>query len=386
MPPTPSEPAEDEPPSALHYAEQALVGALLLQPDQLLSVPGLLPEHFANSLHSAVFAAMRRLTPPAPDVHRARPIWPQAVQAAAATRAPGLDATYLNTLMAVCPQPDHAAAYAQMVRAEHLRRSLREHAMRLTQLCDDPTLPDPAMIVANQANALAVFLERAAPMWPHISGPMPKQAAPDADPPTPDALDDERLLLATAIAYPDTLVAWLHPEDLVLPLHQVIYRCVTAMAHRGDPIDPITVLWQAHQHAVFSGSDPAEVLDFLRRPVGSVEHWAERIHTRAVVAAARTAGRQITDLTHDSTHAPHHLLHAARRALAPLARIRARRHTPPPTAAPTAPRRPPALTTARVDRQRGRPPPAERAAASPAYPNRGPRPANPPGTSPPIPL
>jgi replicative DNA helicase len=170
-------------------------------------------------------------------------------------------------------------------------------------------------------------------------------------PPTDNELDDERLLLAAATAHPEDLAprGWLRPEDFSSALHQGLYRCLTAMARRGDPIDPLTVLWQAQQHAELAGTDPAHVLDFLRQGVGSVEHWAERIYTRALLATARTAGREITALTHDPTHAPHHLIPAARRSLAGLARLRTRRRAPPDTSPTTQPKPlPPALTTHRL--------------------------------------
>lgn len=337
------------PPEPLHYAEQALLGALLLEPGQLAGVPDLLPEHFANPSHGALVAAMRTLTPPDPDVHWARPIWPQDVLAAALTTAPGLDTPYLHTLINACPRPEHAPVYAQMVRAEYVRRTLREHAVRLEQLAQDATLPDPASIVLEQADALGRFLDRVEPLWPRQPGPVPK-ASPAAatEAPAEEDLDAERLLLAAVTARPEDLahLAWLRPEDFRVPVHQGLYRCLTAMARHGDPIDPITVLWKAQQHATLNGTDPAHVLDFLHQTVGSAEHWAEHLYTRALLTTAHTAGREITTLTHHPAHTPHHLIPAARRALAPLTRIRARRRAPPPSANPSIPaQRAPALTT-----------------------------------------
>lgn len=341
---------DDLPPQEpLHYAEQALLGALLLEPAQLARVPDLLPEHFANPSHSALLAAMRTLTPPDPEVHRASPVWLTAVQKTAVTTAPGLDTPYLHTLINACPLPQHAPVYAQMIRAEHARRTLREHAVRLEQLAHDSTLPDPANTALEQADTLGRFLDRAEPQWPRQPGPVPR-AVPAAATRAPgeEDLDAERLLLAAGTARPQDLAAldWLHPEDFRLPLHQGLYRCLTAMVRRGDPVDPITVLWKAQQHAVLNGTDPAHVLDFLHQAAGSAEHWAEHLYTRALLTTAHAAGREITALTHDPAHAPHHLIPAARRALAPLTRIRARRRAPPTTAtAPVAAPRPPALTT-----------------------------------------
>jgi replicative DNA helicase len=343
------EPYDDlPPPEPLHYAEQALLGALFLEPGQLAAVPDLLPEHFANHSHGALFAAMRTLTPPGPEAHRASPAWMMAVLKAAVTTAPGLDAPYLHTLISACPRPEHAPVYAQMIRAEHVRRTLREHAVRLGQLAHDSTFPEPAAAVLEQADALGRFIDRAEPQWPRQPGPVPR-AVPAAaiETPAEEDLDAERLLLAAATARPDDLshLVWLHPGDFRLPLHQGLYRALTAMARRGEPIDPITVLWNAQQHAVLNGTAPAHVLDFLSQPAGSAEHWAEHIYTRALLTTAHTAAHEITALTHDPAHAVHHLILAARRALAPLTRTRARRRAPPTTATPVAAPRPPALTT-----------------------------------------
>jgi replicative DNA helicase len=340
--------ADLSPPEPVHYAEQALLGALLLDPRQLAGVPELLPAHFASPSHGALFAAMLTLTPPDPDAHRADPVWPQAVLTAALTAAPGLDAPYLHTLINACPRREHAPVYAQMVLAEHDRRTLREHAVRLAQLARDRTLPDPAAAVLEQADALGRFLDRAEPRWPRQPGTVPRAvpAAP-AEAPNEEDLDAERLLLAAATARPDDLghLGWLHPGDFRLPLHQGLYRALTAMARHGGPVDPITVLWNAQQHAVLNGTDPAHVLDFLSQPAGSAEHWAEHIYTRALLTTAHTAAHEITALTHDPAHAVHHLIPAARRALAPLIRTRARRRAPPTTVTPVAAPRPPALTT-----------------------------------------
>lgn len=350
------EPYNPPPLEPLHYAEQALLGALLLEPGQLTTVPDLLPEHFANPSHTALFTAIRTLTPPDPEVHRARPAWPTAVLATATTSAPGLDTTYLHTLINACPRAEHAAAYGQMILAGHLRRALREHAIRLEQFSGDRTLPDPAATVAEQADTLTRFLDRSEPHWPRRPGLVPRAVPATTPLPGEEAEEDlaeERLFLATATARPDDLthVSWLRPGDFTIPVHQGLHRHLTAMARRGDPIDPLTVVWEAQQHAVLAGTDPAHVLDFLRQPVGSVEHWAEHIYTRALLATARTAGREITALTRDPAHGPHHLIPATRRALAELTRIRARRRAPPPSIVPTiAAPLPPALTTSAPSR------------------------------------
>jgi replicative DNA helicase len=53
------------------------------------------------------------------------------VLAAGREQARGLTASYLHTLIQVCPWPSHAPAYARMVEAEHARRRLLTAAERL---------------------------------------------------------------------------------------------------------------------------------------------------------------------------------------------------------------------------------------------------------------
>jgi hypothetical protein len=117
------------------------------------------------------------------------------------------------------------------------------------------------------------------------------------------------------------------------------------MARTNHPIDPLTVLWEAQNNAVLTGTNPADVLDFLRQPVGSPQHWAERIYQRRLLATAHTAAATISALTDDHANAPHYLILGARRTLNELTRIRVRRRAPPPAMSPTAPLLPPTLTT-----------------------------------------
>ncbi|MFI7406536.1 DnaB-like helicase N-terminal domain-containing protein [Streptomyces sp. NPDC049541] len=132
---------DTHPPQPVHYAEQALLGALLLEPHRLSEIGSLEPVHFNSYAHGSLFAGMH--TVPAPDHarHHKDPAWLNAVLAAARPKAPGLTASYLHTLIQVCPWPKHTATYARIIRADHARRTLRVHAERLAQAATDTTLP-----------------------------------------------------------------------------------------------------------------------------------------------------------------------------------------------------------------------------------------------------
>ncbi|MEV5506539.1 DnaB-like helicase N-terminal domain-containing protein [Streptomyces orinoci] len=358
MPTTTPEPDEDlypddfPPPEPVHYAEQALLGALLLHPQRLKTIGPLEPDHFGNHSHGTLFAAMRTVPVPDPEAHAKEPVWLNAVLEAARPEAPGLDASYLFTLVQACPRPEHAATYAQMIRAGHARRTLRMHAQRLAHTAADTTLPNPAASTVEQADALARFLDELAGQFPPHPGSLPRTPLP---PPPPretheDALDEERLLLATATAHSAELktMRWLQATDFSWPLHGAVFQCLAALAHRGDPVDPVTVLWEAQHRALLTpGIAPADLMALLSTPAGSPEYWGEKILQRSLLAQARTTAERIQALTDDPANTPHQLVTGSRRALADFTAVRARwQHTgtkPSPAArlpsrAPAAPR------------------------------------------------
>lgn len=357
MPGTPP-PYEDvdldaSPPKPVHYAEQALLGALLLDPRRLKTIGILEPDHFGNHSHGALFAALRALPPPDPETHLKDPAWLNTALEASRHEAPGLDNSYLHTLVHACPRPGHAAAYARMVRADHARRTLRVHAERLAQAAADPTLPDPATTTLAQADTLARYLDDLAGQFASHPGPLPRTTPPTPPPREPggDALDEERLLLATATAYPADLTAmrWLRPEDFALPLHGAIFQCLNALAHRGDPVDPVTVVWEAQHRGLTADVAPADLMALLSAPVGSPEHWGKRILQRALLDRARAVARRIETFTDDPANTPHQLITGSRRALADLTALRARwqRATQPvPPATGARPLRTPAVSRA----------------------------------------
>ncbi|MFI6685650.1 DnaB-like helicase N-terminal domain-containing protein [Streptomyces sp. NPDC050485] len=58
-----------------------------------------------------------------------------------------------------------------------------------------------------------------------------------------EAVDEERLLLATATAYPNGIeqMRWLTPGDFTHPLYAGLWRCLNTLPRRGTPLDPVTV-------------------------------------------------------------------------------------------------------------------------------------------------
>ncbi|MGW0585910.1 DnaB-like helicase N-terminal domain-containing protein, partial [Streptomyces sp. NPDC002920] len=107
MPLTPTPDEDDDlddlpdthPPQPVYYAEQALLGALLLEPHRLADINGLEPDPFSQPAHGALFATIRTLPAPDPGRHAKDTSWLNAVLAAAREDARGLTASYLHTLV-----------------------------------------------------------------------------------------------------------------------------------------------------------------------------------------------------------------------------------------------------------------------------------------------
>ncbi|MDL2075714.1 DnaB-like helicase N-terminal domain-containing protein [Streptomyces sp. GXMU-J15] len=342
----PTDPYEDDltdlpPARPVHYAEQALLGALLLDPHRLDDIGDLDAGQFDNHAHGALFQAVRTVPSPTPEIHRSGPGWLNTVLDAARPHAPGLTASYLHTLIQVCPWPRHAPTYARMIRADHARRTLLIHAERLAQTATDTTLPNPVATTVGQADTLVQFLDTLAGQFASHPGSLPHTSVSDTAVvrSSEEALDEERLLLATATAHPAELknMRWLQPDDFTLPLHATVWQCLTALVHNGEPVDQVTVLWEAqHRGLLADGLAPSELIALLSASVGSPEYWGERVLQRALLASAFDVATRITAYAQDPANTPHQLITGSRRALADLTAVRTRWQrstalTPPPS-------------------------------------------------------
>ncbi|MEU0589835.1 DnaB-like helicase N-terminal domain-containing protein [Streptomyces sp. NPDC006132] len=356
MPHTP-EPNEDDlaaitPWPPVYYAERALLGALLSEPQHLADVTGIGPEAFSTAAHAAAFAALR--TVPAPALtepadcaavfaalraqsssgraERTEHItWLGKVLTTAREQARGLTAAHLHDFISACSDPRHAPAYARIIESEYARRRLRTAAAHLTHTARDASLPHPLPATLAEADALASVVDDIAAAFPPHSGSLPRTPTP---PPTPlhdgeEAAQEERLLLATGTARPAEVesMRWLTPEDFTRPLHAGLWQCLTALVRRQAPVDPVTVIWEAQQRGVLSATDdPRDLLGFLTEPDVSAPYLGERILHRSVLATAHHVSRRIEAFTDDPANTPYQLVVGSRRALAELTAIRNRWH------------------------------------------------------------
>ncbi|MDX6351587.1 MAG: hypothetical protein QOF84_6377, partial [Streptomyces sp.] len=352
------------------------------------------PKHFYRPHHAALYAALLKLdaaghptsvTPrPAPPTTPAPGAWPvpaetrdpdgqlawmdAAIAEANATQVRGLTAVYVHGLIDVCPRPDHAPVYGRMVLEGAIHRTVAEHATRLHQMARADALRDGVADTLHYATVLGEVLDDLARRW----GTDPRPIAPPAQPQsagakrlptTREQLADEQYLLAVLTTQPDPLrdlVGWLRPEDFADDGHGRIYRCLGALHHRGEPIDEVTVLWEAQRRgALADGSLTAEEVLLLcdsGAAVGLAEYLGEHVVRAALVRTAAIAARQVRALADDEALAPGRLIGYALHALSPLAEIRRRWQSatdaPQPAVPPAGP--PEHVPRARADAARAR--------------------------------
>ncbi|MDX2525227.1 DnaB-like helicase N-terminal domain-containing protein [Streptomyces europaeiscabiei] len=338
-------------------AEQAVLGSVLLDPGQLAHLDWLAPDHFYRPVHQALFAALRKLrTDGHPAVATKEPVplsWVADAVDEAGHHVRGLTAVYAHTLISACPRPEHAPVYGRMVLEGAIHRTVTEHAIRLHQAARADALQGQVEGALHHADVLAGVLGDLARRWGSEPSPVapatPPSTAPVAPPPVraDQVTEDEQFLLAVMVERPkamDEVVGWLRPGDFADPTHGQLYRSLGALHHRGEPIDRITLLWEAQRRGLLAdGTLTTEQLTAICDGVGpgSAEWLGEQIMRSSVTRTAATSARAIRALAENETLAPGRLINHALHALRPLDEVRARWQTvnghpapapPPPTA------------------------------------------------------
>ncbi len=158
-------------PPAYPEVEQALLGALLANNRPLEKIADLLePEHFADPIHAAIYAAIKA-TVAAGGVASPLTLWPKFQNTGALDDAGGF--AYLATLLAACVSPIAAPEYAKAIRDAWARRELIAMGEDLVNASFAPGDREAAQIAAaiemrladlgraNQAQRSAVSLDDA---------------------------------------------------------------------------------------------------------------------------------------------------------------------------------------------------------------------------------
>ncbi|GAA2935636.1 DnaB-like helicase N-terminal domain-containing protein [Kitasatospora cinereorecta] len=335
-------------------AEQAVLGSVLLDPGQLSHLDWLSPDHFDRPVHQALFAALRKLRAdghPGLAADTSVPLsWVTDAVEEAGHHVRGLSAVYAHTLVSACPRPEHAPAYGRMVLEGAIHRSVTVHAIRLHQAARADALRGEVKGALHHADVLSGVLDDLARRWGTDPRPVPlatpSATVPAAAPPVRagQVAENERFLLAVLVERPramDEVVGWLRPGDFADPAHGQLYRCLGALHHRGEPIDRITLLWEAQRRGLLadgrlSGGQVAAICDGVGP--GSAEWLGEQVIRSSVTRTAITSARTIRGLAENESLSPGQLINHALRALGPLDDVRTRWRTAndhsPPSPAP----------------------------------------------------
>ncbi|WP_052682423.1 DnaB-like helicase N-terminal domain-containing protein [Saccharothrix sp. ST-888] len=179
---------------------------------------------------------------------------------------------------------------------------------------------------------------------------LPPASARARAPISADQAADEEFLLQVLVNKPgalDEVVDWLRPADFAGHGHGHLYRCLGALHHRGEPIDQLTVLWEAQLRGLLT--DGTLTVNRLRQicgglGAGSAEYLGERIMRSSIVRTAAASARAIGELAGNEALAPGRLINHALHALGPLDEVRARWQRATPSRAQAWPPDPPART------------------------------------------
>lgn len=320
-------------------AEQAVLGSVLLDPYQLVHLDWLAPDHFDRPVHRALFTALRKLRNdghPAAVADGPVPLsWVTDSVVEAGRHVRGLTAVYAHTLVSACPRPEHAPVYGRMVLEGVIHRTVAEHAIRLHQAARADVLRGEVEGALRSADVLAGVLTDLARRWGTEPRPIAPPAPPTTVPTTPtvqadQAAEDERFLLAVLAEQTKSMeevVGWLRPGDFADPGHGHLYRCLGALHHRGEPIDRITLLWEAQRRGFLAdGTLSGEQLSAICDGVGpgSAEWLGERVMRSSVTRTAAASARAVRALAQDEALGPGPLFNHALYVLGPLDEVRTR--------------------------------------------------------------
>jgi replicative DNA helicase len=317
-------------------AEQAVLGACLLVPTQLDSLRTWLePRHFLRPAHGQFFAVMLAQLDevPLPTTDDQRRDWALRAMAAGARTIPGFSASYGQSLISACPTAAHADAYGRMVLETAVRRALEQHAHRLLAAAASGSVRTTVDLTV----ALHTVIDQLTSAWGTIdvrsTKPLPEPAttvgllsgrAAEA------ARDDERMLLASLVESPariSEIASWLTGGDFLAPEHRAVYQALAALAHRGEPVDELTALWEVQRRGALA--DETTTVEEVRTLVtpgmpGDPDYWAERVLRASLLHASATSAGIVRVLALDASVSAGTLLGDSLRALAPADRLQQR--------------------------------------------------------------
>ena len=231
-------------------AEQAVLGALLIDPTLVDQAPYLVGSDFSDATHKWIFDAIAETRAAHPEATGQR------LMTLVAESTPEIYVPYLSSLPDSCPVPGHLAAYGRMVAEAAMIRELDVHAHRIARGAAD--------LIRRRAGA-ATVQERSAPQhlarlaeamirhtrrldpdrWPEVTG----EPAAARSPRLPGQLQARREaeVLAGLLQHPgecEQVMKWLPARAFAPGPRREIYEALRAVVRTGGPVDALTVAWQ----------------------------------------------------------------------------------------------------------------------------------------------
>lgn len=271
--------------NALYLAEQATLGALMLEPDlPRHTARWLRSEDFVHPWHAHVHACIR-------DLAAARGSTDAGAVGAGLIERLGhrqADVPRLVDLLQAVPTRPSGSRYAAMVLEGSLRRRVACYGVLLKGAALSTVLSgDPAAV---EAVVLHVDHDVAASeaRWATATGrpaPAPRETAPHGTAPGASVLAaglsghvaadrvliehpmptaeqigaHEAALIGALINHPDRVhdvAGWLHPEAMLSRPWAAAFRAVAQQADAHQPIDAVTIAWELHRTAALHGPGP----------------------------------------------------------------------------------------------------------------------------------
>ncbi|MFJ1795262.1 DnaB-like helicase N-terminal domain-containing protein [Kitasatospora griseola] len=317
-------------------AEQAVLGACLLVPAQLDSLRTWLePRHFLRPAHGQFFAVMLAQLDegPLPATDDQRRDWALRAMASGMGTIPGFSASYGQSLIAACPTAAHAAAYGRMVLETAVRRSLEQHAHRLLAAAESGSVRTTVDLTASLHRVIDQLTRAWGTIDVRSTKPLPEPDAPVgllSGRAAEAARDNERMLLASLVESPTRIsevASWLSDGDFLAPAHRAVYQALAALAHRGEPVDELTALWEVQRRgALADGTTTVEEVRTLVAPgtPGDPDYWGERVLQASLLRASATSAGIVRVLALDASVSAGTLLGDSLRALEPADRLQQR--------------------------------------------------------------
>lgn len=224
-----------------HRTEQALLGALLSEAEQVENVYFLRAADFADTGHQGLYEAIR-------SVHAYDAAMSGVLFTDQVALLLGRDPEELHSLALSCPEPDHATVYARTIQEMAFRRDMAAHAERIAKSAQDASQPrELAHHLDELAKALAYQAERFAPLAEADTDGWFALGRPSLDAELAPALRErEDAIVADLLRHPDQVpqaATFLSPADFSFDEPRLVYSALVTLDTRDEPIDEITVAW-----------------------------------------------------------------------------------------------------------------------------------------------